>query len=54
MMRGQGSSLHTNQGTSGLASRQYNAGYPNSAGYQANSYGQYSNGYGHNNYDYGY
>ena len=61
-MWGQGTS---NQGTS---SRQYNAGYPNTAGYQSNGYGQYSNrygqssngygqnsnGYGQSNYDYGY
>jgi len=51
-MWGQGTS--NNQGTSGLSSRQYNAGYPNTGGYQSNSYGQYSNGYGQNNYDYGY
>ena len=54
------------QGTSGMASRQSNGGYPNSAGYsntagypnsggyQSNSNGQYSNGYGQQNYDYSY
>ena len=44
-MNGQGTSVIQNRGTSGMANRQLNGGYPNSPAYSS-SYGQYSNGYG--------
>jgi len=49
----QGTSAYSKQGTSGMASRQSNGGYPNSAGLPSNSNGQYSNGYGQSSNGYG-